>query len=115
LPRVALLFFQVNIRKHKVVYHLLDDLRAMLTAALPVKVAEVVEGSAVVKQVFEIKRKGMGKVHIAGSVVETGSMKKGSCFRVLRDGQVVHTMRHGATLQHFQVLRAPLKSKPATI
>jgi translation initiation factor IF-2 len=41
-------------------------------------------------------------VHIAGSVVETGNLKKGSSFRVLRDEQVVFTLQQGATLRHFQ-------------
>jgi translation initiation factor IF-2 len=93
---------KVQIRKHKVIYSLIDDLRELLTAAIPVKVEESIEGRAHVKQVFEIKKKGVGKVVVAGCAVDTGRLLATGSFRVIRNGTVLHSTESGMSLQHHQ-------------
>jgi len=93
---------KVQIRKHKVIYGLIDDLKALLTEAIPVKVEETVEGRAEVKQVFEIKKKGEGRVVVAGCAVETGRLLATGGFRILRGDTVVHSAETGTSLKHHQ-------------
>jgi translation initiation factor IF-2 len=94
----ALKTSKIEVLQHRVIYHLLDEVEACITAAESGgsggqgSVAEQVLGSATVLQVFPLlqNRKEVGKV--AGCRVQEGSLQVGSgvVFRVVRDGEVVY-------------------------
>lgn len=87
----------VEVMQHNVIYHLLDEVMAVVAAAEAGAVGgasgvtEEVVGSALVMAVFPMiqNRKEVGKV--AGVRVQDGTLSAGSgvVYRVLRDGQVV--------------------------
>mmetsp|Transcript_52072 Transcript_52072/g.118669 ORF Transcript_52072/g.118669 Transcript_52072/m.118669 type:complete len:760 (+) Transcript_52072:851-3130(+) len=94
---------KISIRRHRVIYALIDDLKALLTDSIPAVVEDRAEGEAEVKQVFEIGKKGGGKIMVAGCQVTQGRLvSEGGCFRVKRQGEVIHAQFGGAMLKHYQ-------------
>jgi translation initiation factor IF-2 len=93
----ALRSSRVEVMRHNVIYHLLDEVAAVITAseaggaAGPAGTLEEVLGSALVLAVFPMikNRQEVGKV--AGCRVQEGSLSSGSgvLYRVLREGHVV--------------------------
>lgn len=93
----ALRSSKVEVMRHNVIYHLLDEIAAVVSDAEaggvsgPAGVAEEVLGSALVMAVFPMikNREEVGKV--AGCRVQEGSLSSGPgvLYRVIRDGQVV--------------------------
>jgi translation initiation factor IF-2 len=94
---VAVRSSRVEILRHDVIYHLLDEVTSVITAAEaggatgPAGTSEEVVGSALVLAVFPMikNRQEVGKV--AGCRVQEGSLGSGAgvVYRVLREGQVV--------------------------
>jgi translation initiation factor IF-2 len=88
---------RVEVMRHNVIYHLLDEVAAVITAAEaggaagPAGLSEEVVGSALVLAVFPMikNRQEVGKV--AGCRVQDGTLSSGSgvVYRVLREGEVV--------------------------
>ena len=76
----------VDIRYYNVIYNVIDDAKAILTGMLAPTMREEYIGQALVKQVFNITK--VGKV--AGCEVSSGSVKRGSKVRLLRDDVVIH-------------------------
>ena len=76
----------IEIRPYQIIYELLDDLEAMLVGRLAPDEVEAVLGSAEVREIFKVPRKG----NIAGSYVTEGQMTRGAKVRLLRDGIVIH-------------------------
>lgn len=93
----ALRASRVEVLRHNVIYHLLDEVAAVITAAEeggaagPAGLSEEVVGSALVLAVFPMikNRQEVGKV--AGCRVQDGTLSSGSgiVYRVLREGAVV--------------------------
>ncbi|KAG6020385.1 hypothetical protein E4U41_002863, partial [Claviceps citrina] len=80
---------KVRILDHNVIYHVVDDVRAALSAILPAIVTTRVIGEADILQVFAINVKKRVSKNIAGCRVRNGSIKKSSLVRVIRKGRVV--------------------------
>ena len=76
----------VDIRLHRVIYHVTDEIKTAMIAALPQVEQEEVLGRAVVREVFKISKVGT----IAGSYVLEGVIKRNASARLLRDNVVIH-------------------------
>ncbi|MBI3998552.1 MAG: translation initiation factor IF-2 [Armatimonadetes bacterium] len=87
----------VDVRLHRVIYEVLDDLAALQKGLVAPKVQEVTIGQADVRQTFAISRLGV----VAGSYVTGGRIVRGALARLIRDGVVVHQGRIGS-LRRFK-------------
>jgi translation initiation factor IF-2 len=77
---------KINIRYYNIIYNIIDDVKLMLTGMLNPTSREEYLGQAEIRAVFNITK--VGKV--AGCMVTTGSVKRGSKVRLLRDDVVIH-------------------------
>jgi translation initiation factor IF-2 len=75
----------VEIRRYDVIYHLTDDIKAMLAGRLKPDQRTVELGRALVQQLFRIS--GIGTV--AGCRVAAGVIERGCRVRVHRDGRIL--------------------------
>lgn len=75
----------VEIRNYRVIYDLVDDIKAALEGMLKPEVKEEQIGVAEVKQVFKISKIG----NIAGCLVTEGSIQAKSKIRVVRDDIII--------------------------
>lgn len=75
----------VEIRLYNIIYTLLEELEKALKGMVEPTTREVVEGRAVVKQVFATGRRGK----VAGCGVQEGRLRRGNSVRVLRDGKPI--------------------------
>ncbi|MBD8060793.1 translation initiation factor IF-2 [Oceanitalea stevensii] len=75
----------VDIRYYSVIYQAIDDVEQALKGMLKPEYEEVQLGTAEVRQVFRSSKVG----NIAGSIVRSGTIRRNTKARVLRDGVVV--------------------------
>ncbi len=75
----------VDIRYYSVIYQAIDDIENALKGMLKPEFEEVELGTAEVREVFRSSKFGT----IAGSLVRSGEIKRGTKARVVRDGAVV--------------------------
>jgi translation initiation factor IF-2 len=75
----------VDIRLHKVIYDLVDEVRASLEGKLVPEEKEVVTGHADVRQTFRISKAGS----IAGCMILDGTIERQNKARVSRGGTIV--------------------------
>ncbi|MGA0122365.1 MAG: translation initiation factor IF-2, partial [Gaiellales bacterium] len=75
----------VDIRTYKVIYQLTEDIEKALVGMLTPDIVEEVTGTAEVRQLFKASRVGT----IAGCMVTSGLIQRGSSARLLRSGVVV--------------------------
>ncbi|MBI2919267.1 MAG: translation initiation factor IF-2 [Chloroflexi bacterium] len=75
----------VDIRLYDVIYHLVEDVEKAMKGLVEPVTAEVVEGHAQVRAVFDSSRLG----RVAGCYVTDGKVIRGARVRVVRRGQVV--------------------------
>jgi len=87
----------VEIRHYSVIYELVDDVRAAMAGLLPPEVRETVLGQALVKQVFELSKKG----NVAGCIVRAGRVSVRGRARVRRGTAIVYEGSI-ASLRRFQ-------------
>jgi translation initiation factor IF-2 len=87
----------IQLRFYRIIYELIDDVkRAMVGLLEPERVEEHL-GRAVVKKTFVVPKLGT----IAGSYVKSGTIKRGSLVRLVRDGVVVFEGKMGS-LKRFK-------------
>ena len=79
----------VDVRLHKVIYELLDEVRQALEGKLAPEEREVITGHAEVRQVFRISRVGA----VAGCYVLDGEIERTDRARIMRDGGIVYDGR----------------------
>ncbi|KXX82379.1 Translation initiation factor IF-2, mitochondrial [Madurella mycetomatis] len=79
----------VKIMEHNVIYHLIEDVKEQLIAALPPLIIKKVVGEAEVLQIFPINIKRKVYKNIAGCRINNGTVIKGGKARVLRNGEVI--------------------------
>jgi translation initiation factor IF-2 len=79
----------VSIRTYDVIYRLIEDVQLALTGMLAPKYEDVVQGRAIVREVFSISR--LGK--IAGVQVTEGKALRNSQVRVKRGDKILHDGR----------------------
>ena len=75
-----------SIRYYNIIYDVIDDAKAILSGMLAPTEREQYLGQAEIRQVFMISKYG----NIAGCMVKTGSVKRGSGVRLLREDVVIH-------------------------
>ncbi|WP_454854450.1 translation initiation factor IF-2 [Promicromonospora soli] len=75
----------VDVKFYSVIYQAIEDVEAALKGMLKPEYEEVQLGTAEIRQVFRSSKFG----NIAGSVVRSGSIRRNSKARVLRNGTVV--------------------------
>ncbi|HLR28210.1 MAG TPA: translation initiation factor IF-2, partial [Ruania sp.] len=75
----------VEIKYYSVIYSAIDDIEGALKGMLKPEYEEVQLGTAEVRQVFRSSKVG----NIAGSIVRSGTIRRNSKARLLRDGVVV--------------------------
>ncbi len=87
----------LDLRYYKVIYDLVDDVKAALSGMLSPEIREEIVGIAEVKEVFLSKKFG----HIAGCMVVEGAVSRLKRIRVLRDNVVIHEGELDS-LRHFR-------------
>jgi len=75
----------IDIRYYSVIYQAIDEIEQALKGMLKPEFEEVELGTAEVREVFRSSKFGT----IAGSLVRSGELKRGTKARVVRDGAVV--------------------------
>jgi len=78
---------QVDIRTYRIIYEAVDDVRKALEGLLKPEERETLLGEAEVLQVFKVSKVGT----IAGSIVRSGVIQRGTKARIVRDGVPVFT------------------------
>lgn len=78
---------KVPVKQYTVIYHLLEDIKKILTGLLEPEFSEVILGRAQVKQIFLTKKKEM----ILGAKVISGKLKNKAKLRVIRGETPEHT------------------------
>ncbi len=76
---------KVEIRLYGIIYEVLQEIKAARDGMLEPKFREEIIGRAEVREVFPVSRSG----NVAGSLVKTGKINRGSRARVVRRGKVV--------------------------
>jgi translation initiation factor IF-2 len=86
----------IKIRYYDVIYELIGDVEKALTGMLEPTIAEVIEGHAEVRAVFDTK-----KGRVAGVVIKEGKASRDSLTRVIRNGTAINES-HGNSLKRFK-------------
>ncbi|MBN1400243.1 MAG: translation initiation factor IF-2 [Anaerolineae bacterium] len=76
----------IDVRTYSIIYRVIEDVERALTGMLEPVYKEVVQGHAIVRQTFHIRRVGT----IAGCQVSDGKVLRSAKVRVIRGQQVVH-------------------------
>ncbi|KRY85937.1 Translation initiation factor IF-2, mitochondrial [Trichinella pseudospiralis] len=80
----------VQLRKHNVIYSLIDDFKKELNSRLPPVSKEVIIGEGTVIKEFMVSDIGRKKVPVAGCSVKKGILTKNDRIRFLRNGEVIY-------------------------
>ena len=75
----------VEIRTYEIIYKLLEDIGRAMIGMLAPEFEEVVTGEAEVREIFRVPKLGA----IAGCLVTTGQITRGSKVRFLREGTII--------------------------
>lgn len=87
----------IDIRIYRVIYEIVNDMKAALEGMLAPKIKKIFVGRAEVKQVFKLTKYGI----VAGSIVRKGKIMRGTAVALVRNGQVVHEGKMAA-LKRFK-------------
>jgi len=87
----------VDIRTYRVIYDAIDDIKSALSGLLKPEERERILGEAEVRQTFRVPKLGV----IAGSYVRSGTIRRNSRARLVRDGVVVYDGKI-ASLRRFK-------------
>ena len=88
----------VEIRYYTVIYAAIDEIEAALKGMLKPEYEEVQLGTAEVREVFRVPRIG----NVAGSIVRSGTIRRNSKARLLRDGTVIADNLTVESLRRFK-------------
>ena len=88
----------VAVRYYTVIYQAIDEIEAALKGMLKPEFEEVQLGTAEVREVFRVPRIG----NVAGSLVRTGTIRRNSKARLVRDGVVVADNLTVESLKRFK-------------
>ncbi len=87
----------VEIRLHKIIYELLDDMESAIKGMVKAEVVEKVTGQAEIRHIYKIGKVGT----IGGSYVTSGLLKANGKIRLIRDGVVIYDGKLGS-LKRFK-------------
>jgi translation initiation factor IF-2 len=92
----------IKIVRDSVIYRLEDELVAKIESLMPKEKVVVHEGSAIVKQIFNINNKS--NTTVAGLLVQSGKLKSGSSYiySISRNGVVTHSDAVAMELRRFK-------------
>jgi len=76
---------EVEIRLYEIIYKLLEDIEQAMIGMLDPEFEEVVTGEAEVREIFRVPKQGA----IAGCMVSSGVITRGSKVRFIRDGTII--------------------------
>ena len=88
----------VDIRYYSVIYQAIDEIEAALKGMLKPEFEEAQLGTAEVREIFRVPRIG----NIAGCIVRSGTINRGSKARLVRDGVVVAENLSVESLRRFK-------------
>lgn len=88
---------KVEIRLHRIIYHMMEEIEAALKGMLKPVFQEVVLGQAEIRQLFKVSKVGT----IAGCMVTSGVLQKSEPIRLIRDGIVIYEGKL-SSLKRFQ-------------
>ncbi|SDJ17743.1 translation initiation factor IF-2 [Frankineae bacterium MT45] len=88
----------VDIRYYTVIYQAIDEIEAALKGMLKPEYHEVQLGTAEVREVFRVPKIG----NVAGSLVRSGTIRRNSKARLIRDGVVVADNLTVESLRRFK-------------
>ena len=77
---------KVDIRLHRIIYALLEEVEAMMKGKIKIKMIEKVLGQFEIRQIFKLTKVGV----VAGGMVTSGMMMNQAMIRLLRSGAIVH-------------------------
>jgi translation initiation factor IF-2 len=77
---------KVDIRLHRIIYALLEEVEAMMKGKIKIKMVEKILGQFEIRQIFKLTKAGV----VAGGMVTTGMMMNQAMIRLLRNGGIVH-------------------------
>jgi len=80
----------ITIKSFQIIHHLMDWLADYCSSLLPPIIIYKDTATAEVKQKFDMK-KGGSPIHIAGCLVTSGTMSRGSDVQVRRNGEILFT------------------------
>ena len=76
---------EVEIRTYEIIYKLLEDIELSMVGMLDPEFEEQVTGEAEVREIFRVPKQGA----VAGCMVTSGVITRGSKVRFLRDGTII--------------------------
>jgi translation initiation factor IF-2 len=88
----------VDVRYYTVIYQAIEEIEAALKGKLKPEFEEVQLGTAEIREIFRVPRAG----NIAGSIVRSGTINRGSRARLVRDGVVVSESLTVDSLRRFK-------------
>ena len=88
----------VDIRYYSVIYQAIEEIEAALKGMLKPEFEEVQLGTAEIREVFRVPRIG----NVAGCIVRSGTINRGSKARLVRDGVVVSGSLTVDSLRRFK-------------
>ena len=77
---------KVDIRLHRIIYALLEEVEAMMKGKIKIKMIEKILGQFEIRQIFKLTKAGV----VAGGMVTSGMMMNQAMIRLLRNGTIVH-------------------------
>uniref|UniRef100_M4BSZ9 Tr-type G domain-containing protein n=1 Tax=Hyaloperonospora arabidopsidis (strain Emoy2) TaxID=559515 RepID=M4BSZ9_HYAAE len=93
---------EVTLRRHRVVYSLLDDIKELLQENLKGVFVHEVIGQAEVIQSIPISTSATRSTNIAGCKVTFGSLNMQAKYRLVRDGDTIVENVDMVSMRHFQ-------------
>ncbi|HUY50470.1 MAG TPA: translation initiation factor IF-2 [Streptosporangiaceae bacterium] len=88
----------VDIRYYSVIYQAIEEVEAALKGMLKPEFEEAQLGTAEIREVFRVPRVG----NVAGSIVRSGTITRGSKARLVRDGVVISANLTVDSLRRFK-------------
>jgi translation initiation factor IF-2 len=89
--------YAIQIRTYSVIYEAIEDVEAAMKGLLAPKMAEIVKGTAEIREAFQVPKIGT----VAGVRVQEGSIARAHQVRLLRDGVILWTGKL-ASLRRFK-------------
>ena len=77
---------KVDIRLHRIIYALLEEVESMMIGKIKIKMVEKILGQFEIRQIFKLTKAGV----VAGGMVTSGMMMNQAMIRLLRNGAIVH-------------------------
>ena len=77
---------KVDIRLHRIIYALLEEVEAMMKGKVKIKMVEQVLGQFEIRQIFKLTKAGV----VAGGMVTSGHIQNQCLIRLLRNSALVH-------------------------